>query len=131
MGTPMGTVYRWAILICTLAAIIAELTTLLFPGAVLSLMDHDAEEMVGDWRFRLLGWLSLVYLIDIGLLLFSGDAIFQAYAGILVGLAVVLWLAHRWGRSMRYLLMAESAVCLTLLIDVARTILKMEGLVSA
>ncbi len=124
----IGTTYAYALLAGTSVAIVAESISLLFPGILLDLMHKDPSEVELKPIHRVLALMSLVYMVDIGLLFFSGDALFQIYAGILIGLAVVVWALRNRLPHFRYVLMLESGICLTILVGIARTLLAMLGI---
>ncbi|MBD3242840.1 MAG: hypothetical protein GF331_19770 [Chitinivibrionales bacterium] len=127
----VGTTYAYALLVCSTVAIAAESVSLLFPGLVLNLMHHDPAEVKLTPLHRLLAMMSLVYMVNIGLLIFSGDPFFQMYAAILIGLAVVVWIVKSRLPNLQYVLMVESAVCLTILIGIVRTLLAVLGFTAA
>lgn len=124
----VGTTYAYALLVCSTVAIAAESISLLFPGLVLSMMRRDPSEVELTPMHRILALMSLVYMVNIGLLIFSGDSFFQAYAAILIGLAVVVWALKGRVPHFRYVLMLESGVCLTILVGIVRTLLAMLGI---
>jgi hypothetical protein len=125
----MGTTYGYIVLVCTVVAIAAEVTTLLFPRTLLRIVSGDIDKMPSGPLPRILGIMSFIYMVDIALLLFSGDAVFRIYAVILMVLAFALWLTRKHIVDRHYVLMLESAVCLTILLDVARTVARATGLI--
>jgi drug/metabolite transporter superfamily protein YnfA len=115
--------YAGVLLAFTAVAIVAELLTLVFSDRIVDLIGADDGELKELGRLHVvLAVLSLFYIVDIALLLFSGDRVFQAYGTVFVGLSVLLVLVRKWVTKMRFLVKIESAVCLAMLLDVARTV---------
>lgn len=120
----MHPVYSTILLVCTLGAIVAEVLTLLFPDRLLGMLDKDPDSIEMTPFRKLLAFLSAIYVLDIIFLLFSPDRIFTIYALVLLALSFILWLLRAQIRKWRLLMSLESAICLTLLLDVARTLIK-------
>lgn len=124
----MNATYLLLILVATVAAVIAETVTLLFPDSLLQLIEKDPGEQFELTLFqKVSGILSVAYMADIALLLFSGDSQFRLYAMVLVGLSLVIWIVRKRVPYFRYVLIAESTVCLVLLLDTARTAVRLLG----
>lgn len=123
----MNPILLHAILICTLASIIAEALALVFPERILALFTAGPDTAVTEPLLRVLAPLSVVYLVNIGLLTFSGDTVFVIQAGILLVAALLFWALKKWLLRSQYPLMVESAVCLAVLLNVAWNALHMAG----
>jgi len=106
------------------ASICAEVFALMVPGKIIGLMEKPPEEIARSRFVMLLVALSMIYIVTTGMLLFSGDRVFTLYAAVLFMLSSSLWLLRRWIRHLRVLMTVDSTVCLIILIDVARTLLR-------
>jgi hypothetical protein len=138
----MHPVYRLALLVCSSLAVVAEVLGIVMIDKLLQLMemtsgpdrnDTPADESVPGQRPSLpvnqhlllvFGILSIVYLLDIFLLIFSPDRIFTVYGLVLLGMSVMLWLLKRIiTKGIKAIALVESTICLIILIDVVRTLL--------
>lgn len=116
-----------AIIICSLCGIATELHTIIFPGVVTDLLRRK-EPVDTTPGMIVLSILSLLYLIDMFLLAFSGDSIFILYAAILGLLSILMLAFQSFFARFKVLMMVESTICLIILLDVVRSILRISGL---
>ncbi len=136
----MNQIFSTILLLCTSFAIIAEILGIVMIDKLLELMDfssalsrahrdEDNEELLSspppipDKLMRVFSVLSIFYLLDIFLLLFSNDRIFTIYGAILLAMSLLLWVLKRnLKKGMKAVALIESTICLIILIDVARTL---------
>ncbi|MBD3347346.1 MAG: hypothetical protein GF401_20000 [Chitinivibrionales bacterium] len=119
-----GPVYSVFLLCCSVAAAAAEIIGLLMPDRILSLVDQDPEK-VQESKFPLaMGILSLFYIADILLLILADDKVFKMYGFILIALSLTVWLFRSRLKNLRFLMIVESTLCLIILIDVIRTVVR-------
>jgi hypothetical protein len=119
----MNPALYFSLCICTAISITAEIISLLFPDQLLSLIEKKPEELHFTKLLMILSIMSLFYVVEIGLLLFSGDRIFRLYGLAFIVLSSTLILLRNRLSSLRYIIMIESAICLVMLIDVGRTLI--------
>ena len=74
--------------------------------------------------YRFVFMLSGLYLGAIVLMLFSGVERFKLYALLLIALSFAAWLLRSLLLRMRVMQVAESTICLILLLDVARSLIR-------
>jgi hypothetical protein len=120
----MNKYYCILLLVCTAISIVAEIISLIFPDKLLDLIEKKPEEITFTPLLMTLSIMSLFYVVEIGMLLFSGDKIFRLYGLAFVILSGVLILLRKRLPALRYVIMLESAICLVILLDVGRTIIK-------
>lgn len=120
----MDTLILIALLVCAAGGVIAELFTLAVPEKILGVAERDPQEVVGDRLFRLVFILSGLYLCAIVLMFVSGIEMFRLHATILVIMSLAAWLFRRILLRIRALQVAESTVCLIVLLDTMRSILR-------
>jgi hypothetical protein len=124
----MGIVYGTILLITTVLSITAELITVLFPQKMVDIIETGQEgengEVYNSLFVKLLGAISVFYVITIGLLVFSPDPVFRVYGLLLVAMSAGMLLLRKQLVRSKYIVMTESAICLIVLLDVARTIIE-------
>lgn len=121
----MGPAVSYPLLVCACAGVVAEVIAVVVPDKVLSILDRTASEDLKPGPFLyLLGILSGFYLVAVVMLFVSGDRVFRIYGFVLLILSAAVWLLKRWVRRVRLLLLLDSIVCLIILIDVIRTVLR-------
>jgi hypothetical protein len=113
----------YAIAVCTLIAISSELFALIAPSYLISLLETSPEKLPRGKVLMFLSASSVFYVIDLVLLLLSGDSVFRLYAASLFALSILVWILKSRIRHLKYLIVSESTLCLIILIDVLRTVL--------
>jgi hypothetical protein len=114
--------YCILLLVCTGASIIAEVMSILFPDYLIGLVRENPALVRLHAFHYVLGILSLFYMVAIALLVFSSDRIFRIYGFVFIILSVTLTIYVRRRKALHYIVMAESALCLIMLIDVFRAV---------
>jgi len=112
------------LLACTAGAIIAEIVSIAVPEKVQEMVDRQSDELIPRGFYRLLFILSALYMAAIILMFIAGEERFRIYAFILICLSVAGWVLRGVMFRYRVLQIAESIVCLVILIDTARTIIR-------
>jgi len=123
----MNMVLAVAVLVCTGAAIVAETMALVFADRVLAMLAGGPDDVRFTAFLRVLAVLSVFYMLDLVLLLAAGEPVFRVYAFVLVAMGGLLWAMRKYVARWRVVVMLESTVCLVLLVDVAYTVLRMQG----
>ena len=118
----MPDVFISLLLFCAGAGIISEIITISAPERVLEITEKDPEELFNSKFFRFLFTLSVLYILVILLLLFSGNDRFRLYAVVIMCISFSSWIFRSKLKKHTYILVAESTVSLILLIDIVRTI---------
>jgi len=109
----------------TLFSLISEIITVLFPDSLVQLVTEKPDTITFTGVHKLLAVLSIVYMINVGLLLFSSDPVFRVYAFVLIFLSMSVWVLKKFVNYFKYIMIAESTLCIVILIDILRTILTM------
>jgi hypothetical protein len=112
------------LLLCAIAGVVSEVVTLGWPERVFGMLSQDPDELLRDRFHRFVFVLSAFYLLCVILLIFSGNERFRLYGIILVINAVVGWLFRHLLLRWRPLQVAGSTLCLILLIDVIRRLVR-------
>lgn len=115
------------LIIGSIAGVISELITIGWPEKIVGLLQREPEELIGDIFYRSLFVLSSFYLLAIVLMFFSEYRYFHAYAIFLLFNSLFIWLFREVVFRVRIIQIAESTLCLILLIDVIRTVFKSIG----
>ena len=110
------------ILFCAGAGIISEIITISAPEKVLGIIEKDPEELFDSKFYRFIFTLSGLYILEIILLLFSGNERFRLYAVVIMCISFSSWIFRSKLKKHPYILVAESTVSLILLIDIVRTL---------
>jgi hypothetical protein len=116
--------FNCTLLACLAAGVISEILTIAAPGKILEIVDLQPEEILQSRFYKYMFMLSAFYLIGIVLMFFAGDAIFRIYALLLLCNSVVVWVFKGWLRKFNLLFIAESTLCLILLLDACRVIVR-------
>ena len=115
-------VYSILLVICSCVAIASEVVAILFINRIIVHMDQAQNDTLKPGPFLImLGVLSAVYILDVVLLLFSGDPVFRLYGWVLILLSGLVWTFRQFFKRLKAVMIAESTICLVLLIDVVRT----------
>lgn len=112
------------LIFCSAAGIISELISIGWPEKVVGILQRDPHELIGDSFYRFLFVLSSFYLLAIVLMFLSDHRFFHAYAVILLLNSLFIWLFRKLIFRIRVVQIAESTLCLILLIDVIRTVVQ-------
>lgn len=104
------------------AGALSEIITIAVPEKIIAITQKEPEDLLNTKFYRFVFTLSGVYFITIILLFFSGINRFQVYALILLIISVTGWNLRRIKRGYMYLLLAESTICLILLLDIVRSL---------
>ena len=118
----MSNLFLFFLLLCTCAGIIAELITIAVPEKIISITEKKPDELLQKRFYKFILTLSSFYMLVVLLLLFSGIKRFQVYALILFIISVSGWLFRAKLKKHDYLIVAESTICLILLIDIVRSV---------
>lgn len=105
-------------------AIISEVSSLIFVNRIIVSYSKEPEEILEDKLLRYLSLFSLLYIISLFMLFFSGVERFSLYS-LIIGVASLSELAFRKtekGRALR--ITVGSALSLLLLLDAFRHILQ-------
>ncbi len=126
----MSTPYAIAVLVCTVPAIVAELVALVFPRAMLGLLQQDPARVVNLPLTRVLAILSLFYMVNLGLLVFSDNQVFRISVVLLLSMSLLLWGTRKLIVRFPALVRLESTVCLVLLVNVLLSVLRTLGVLN-
>lgn len=116
------------ILICACAGVISELITIALPEKIVKITEKEPDKLLKEKFYRLILILSFPYMLAIILLLFSGNERFRIYAVIILTISLFGWIFKTKLKHHLYIIMIESGICLILLIDVVRNIMREFGL---
>lgn len=117
----IGPIHSALLLCCSTASIIAEVIALIMPDKILKIIERSPEEMQENKTMVLMGILSALYILNIIFLITASDKVFKLYGIILVSLSVSVWIIRKWLKHFKPVMIAESTLCLIVLIDVVRT----------
>ncbi|MFW6221013.1 MAG: hypothetical protein ACOC4C_00980 [Fibrobacterota bacterium] len=120
----MSIFFQHLLIFCSTAGVISELISIGWPEKIVGILQRDPEELIGDVFYRSVFILSSFYLLAIILLFFSEYRFFNTYAIILLLNSLFIWLFRRIVFRFRIIQIAESTLCLILLFDVIRTVIK-------
>ena len=121
----MSTPVCYVLLVCAGAGVVAEIIALLMPDRILEYMQPEpAEKMVPGPFLYVLGILSIMYIGAVVAMFASGDPIFRWYALALLAMSTVTWLLRKRFARWRALMVVDSVICLIVLIDVIRTVVR-------
>jgi hypothetical protein len=118
----VSTFFLFLLLFCSCAGIIAELITIAVPEKIISITEKNPEELLQKRFYKIIFTLSSFYMVVVLLLLFSGIQRFQIYALIIFIISFSGWLFRAKLKKHDYLVVAESTICLILLIDIVRSV---------
>ncbi len=118
----MTLVLNSCLLACALAGVVAEIITIAVPERILGIADKDPDTILQGGFYRMVFVLSGMYLAGVVLMLVSGPQRFRAHGVVLCLLSVGVWLARKYLLRWRALAVAESTVCLIVLLDVVRNV---------
>lgn len=121
----MHPLYASFLLAFAVTAVVAEIITLAFPEKLLGLLEPENAVSLPRWLLAAMALLSICYLLAIGLMLFSGDKVFRIYAFLLMTLSAAGWALRKRIRHIRALVTVDSTLCLIILIDTIRSVLRM------
>lgn len=116
--------YHILLLICLAAGVISEAITISIPERVLKIEDATPQEIFQDRFYKLIFILSGFYLVGILLMFFTEEHFFRLYAAILLLNSVIIWTVRKWLMRFRIFFIVESTVCLILLLDSCRVLIK-------
>ena len=119
----MSALFMLLLLICACAGIISEIITIIVPEKIVDITQQDPEELIQKKFYKIVFALSGLYMLVVILLIFSGNNRFRLYAGVIFSISLIGWLFRSKLKKHIYILIAESTVCLILLIDVVRAII--------
>lgn len=119
----MSPPWQYALLFTSGAGIIAEIVSLTLADKLSAFMKDPKEQTLGPRILKFLGVLSVVYIVGIGILLFSPDQVFRVYGWVLIGLGLLGWLLRSFVGHIKALIVLDGIVCLIVLIDVFRTVM--------
>lgn len=113
--------------ICACAGIVCEIITLIAPHRIMAIMHDDPEKIMKNRFYLFIFLLSGPYLLIFVLLLVSGVKRFIIYGIFILCLSILGLLFKSRLKDHIYLVVAESTVCLIILLDIIRNILKTWG----
>jgi hypothetical protein len=113
----------FTLLVCACAGIISEIITITIPEKIIDIVQKDPEELLHQRFYKFLLFLSGLYIGFVILLFFSGIDRFRYYGIIILVLSVSGWLLRAKLEKYTFLIIANSTVCLILLLDVVRGII--------
>ncbi len=119
----MSNVIILMLLPCVLAGIIAEIITIAMPEKVMVLVKDNPEELMHKPFYKRLLLLSGIYLFAIVLLLFFGIPRFKLYGFLLLSFSLCSWLNRPFLEKWPVVIIVQSTINLTLLVDVERILL--------
>jgi hypothetical protein len=120
----MFMLFNCTLLGCLLAGVISEVVTIATPQKILKIEELEPEDILKSRFYKYMFMLSAFYLIGIVLMFFAGDSIFRIYAAILLCNSIVVWICKGWLRKFNLFFVAESTLCLILLLDACRVIVR-------
>ncbi len=121
-GHVMSVLYDAFLLFCASAGVVSEIITIAVPEKIVGMLQRDPEEIVQQGFYRFVFVLSAFYLMAIILMFFSAFPVFRIYGVILLVNSLLIWIARKWILQYRFFQVAESTICLILLLDVVRKI---------
>jgi hypothetical protein len=110
------------LLFCSGAGVISEIITIAMPNRIVGMLQRDPDEIIHNGFYRFMFLLSSFYLLAIFLMFFSGYGVFKIYGLILLLNSFFIWIARKLVLRYRVMQVAESTLCLILLLDVIRTV---------
>lgn len=118
--------YAIAVLVCTIGAIAGEALALVAPRQIVGLLNTESAAPMTPvlWSATVL---SVFYLFDLGLLLFTGDALFAGSAIAIGAMGLLLVVFKKRIVASPWLMRYESTICLILLVNVALTVVRIKG----
>jgi hypothetical protein len=108
---------------CLAAGVILEVITVTAPARILKAQELDPEELLGNRFYKSVFILSAFYMIGIMLMFIADDRYLRIYATILLCSSIVVWFLKKWLARFQVIIIAESTVCLILLLDTLRKII--------
>jgi hypothetical protein len=118
----MSQLYDVFLVMCATAGVISEIITIAVPEKIVGMLQRDPEEIIERGFYRFVFVLSAFYLLAIFLMFFSAFPAFRLYGVILLANSFIVWIARKWILRFRLLQVAESTICLILLLDVIRKV---------
>ncbi len=113
---------------CATIGCIGEILVIIMPNRAIELLDHAQTESAPiPTSTMFLGVLSIFSVATTILLFLSGDPVFRIYGITLLALPLVVWLLKQKIKSIKYLIVGESTLCLIMLLDTIRTIAQKFG----
>lgn len=119
----MSDLFMISLLLCACAGIISEIITITVPEKIVDITQQDPEELIQKKFYKFIFALSALYMLVVILLIFSGNNRFRLYAVVILCISIFGWLFRAKLKKHIYIIVAESTVCIIMLIDIVRTII--------
>ncbi len=119
----MSLIFIFFLLIFAFAGIISEIITITVPEKIISIIQKDPEQLLQQRFYKFVLILSGLYMGAIILLFFSGIDRFRSYAVIILCLSLTGWIFRAKLEKYTFFVIANSTVCLILLLDVVRGVI--------
>jgi hypothetical protein len=117
-------VYHVLLLLCLAAGVVSELIAITVPDRVLQIEEAEPQQMLQSRFYKVIFGLSGFYLTGIILMFFTAEHFFRLYATILLLNSLVIWIVRRWLMRFRLVFVLEATLCLILLLDSCRVLIK-------